>query len=283
MQWPECTQLGSVARRYLYGAIPKVACSSLKRWMIEFETRSALPPGYDVHRTAMKKFTLGALPSHESAALLHEPDVFRFAFVRNPWARLTSAYLNKFIPCRAPALGVFDETLGRSSLARWCDETAARIERFIRRRRSPILPAPRHQRLAEQFTFARFVDYLEKANLRTCDSHWRPQSFFLGQTKWNFIGRFENLSRDFDFVRNRLGSNVALPSENETRYRGVEVPQGSLAHAPLSALRTETNYPSYRAFYTDELRERVARLYADDVRRFGYQFDESAAQLSRAG
>ncbi len=66
----------------------------------------------------------------------------------------------------------------------------------------------------------------------------------------DFIGRTETFRADFDEVCDRLG--IAPPPEEPRRNAG---PGGS-----------------YRDHYTPAMRERVADLFAVDVREFGYDF-----------
>ena len=65
----------------------------------------------------------------------------------------------------------------------------------------------------------------------------------------DFVGRFENLARDFQTVCDRIGlSDVLLPHKNSTRHR------------------------PYREYYDDEARAKVERVCAADTRNFGYTF-----------
>jgi hypothetical protein len=66
----------------------------------------------------------------------------------------------------------------------------------------------------------------------------------------DFIGRFENLQADFDRVCKRLG----LP---RTRLPRV----------------SRTDHEHYARYYDANVRRIVARLYADDIKAFGYRFD----------
>jgi hypothetical protein len=86
------------------------------------------------------------------------------------------------------------------------------------------------------------------------DVHALPQSAFLigpsGEVEIDHIGRFETLEADFAAIAPRLSASP-----------------GPLPHK----LRREERLP-YRDYYHGDLRERVARLYAEDASRFGYRF-----------
>ena len=79
-----------------------------------------------------------------------------------------------------------------------------------------------------------------------------PQVLFLknmfGCIDMDFVGRFENLQQDFDTVAQKLGVDTQLPHLNQSRS------------------------VNYRTFYTDQSRERVAEVYAEDIEAFGYSF-----------
>jgi hypothetical protein len=64
----------------------------------------------------------------------------------------------------------------------------------------------------------------------------------------DFVGRFENLEVDFQTICNRVGINATLPHINKSDRLG------------------------YRDYYDEETRDLTARLYAEDIARFGYTF-----------
>jgi hypothetical protein len=66
----------------------------------------------------------------------------------------------------------------------------------------------------------------------------------------DFIGRFEQLQQDFDCVATRL-----------------ELPPQRLPRA------SRTEHAHYSRYYDADLKQRVAEIYADDIRAFGYRFE----------
>lgn len=71
----------------------------------------------------------------------------------------------------------------------------------------------------------------------------------------DFVGRFENLEEDFREATRRAG------------LEGVE----------LAGTEKRRSYPKpWRAYYSDGDRERVEALYGDEIRYFGYTFEEDA-------
>lgn len=67
----------------------------------------------------------------------------------------------------------------------------------------------------------------------------------------DFIGRFESLDRDVQTIFGRLG----------------------LAGPTLEAVNVSPDRRPYRHYYDAAGRDLIARLYAEDIDRFGYRFD----------
>ena len=83
----------------------------------------------------------------------------------------------------------------------------------------------------------------------------RPQIRLLvdqdGRLALDFVGRYEDLQASYDAVCDRIGlARSELPVKNRSDHR------------------------PYTDYYDDELRERVAEFYADDLAAFGYGFSE---------
>ena len=107
----------------------------------------------------------------------------------------------------------------------------------------------RHGRNARNKTFEQYI--------RTYTPHHKAfrgksQSYFLGNvSEFDFIGRFENLQDDFDIVCNKIGTP------------GLKLPH---IH--------KTDHKPYWEYYTDETRELITKLYANDIETFGYKFGD---------
>ncbi|MES1925757.1 sulfotransferase family 2 domain-containing protein [Salinisphaera sp. T31B1] len=82
--------------------------------------------------------------------------------------------------------------------------------------------------------------------------HFYPQSYFVEsedpRVALDFIGRFENLADDFAYIAERLGVEATL------------------------ALRNDSQRGNYEDYFTPKTRDIVASVYAEDIRRFGYEF-----------
>ena len=102
---------------------------------------------------------------------------FKFAFTRDPFARLVSCWQNKVVAGNKFGL-------------------------------SPQL----HEELQE---FSAFIDYVEGLDIDTCDPHIRSQSALIDINRMDFIGRLENFTSDFRYVSEQIGIRlVELPRLN---------------------------------------------------------------------
>ena len=156
---------------------------------------------------------------------------FKFTFVRNPWDRVFSAY--HFL--KKGGMNEQDQ--------KWANQELAPYESF------------------EDFV----KGWINQSNIWRY-LHFYPQCKFLCMPDTqkigvDFLGFFENLHEDFQYIGNRLSLNSgpALKHENPTSHKKLD----------------------YRDFYTDEMRHIVSEVYAKDIELLGYNFDNSslAAQL----
>lgn len=69
-----------------------------------------------------------------------------------------------------------------------------------------------------------------------------------GKLLVDFVGRFENLEVDFQTICKRVGITATLPHINKSDRLG------------------------YRDYYDEETRALTARVYVEDIERFGYTF-----------
>jgi len=274
MRWPERSFIASERHGFLYMPIEKVACSSIKHWIIKIVAGEETP---EVHDYARENLELQTLPVHESERLLRDPSLFRFAFVRNPWDRLVSAFTNKFIPNKSPAQRFLSEMTWRRHWRSVLSWVTAGLVAAPDEVNPPWIST---QPIAEQFTFRQFVGELEQLSPETFDQHWRPQYLSLGDQKLDFLGKFESLSEDFAQICRRLKIDYALPHKNQTPRRAVE--STCVADWPAARLAQLGSYPDYRQFYTDDLIQRVGKVFQEDVTRFAYDFHSSEASLHAA-
>lgn len=139
---------------------------------------------------------------------------FKFSIVRNPFSRMVSWY--NWL--------VYSSKLGKDKRGR----------------------IVQHPGTFENFLFN--YNRIYKKDRMTGYTFKKQQVEFIGN-KMDFVGRFENLQEDFDYICKRIGmKNIKLPVRKKTE---------------------ETDYKSY---YTRKLRDYIIHTFYDDLKTFGYTF-----------
>jgi len=214
-------------------AVPKVANTSIKAAL------TALMPAdiqelsndgrtersiYARHRDELFKRNI-RLYKHQVARYR---SYFIFAFVRDPWDRLVSCYRDKIEWGAIMEDGQRHDPRNRRLYLGQEFEREMHFDEFVRKVATiPDKRANRHIR--SQYTFV-------------TDRH--------AQLIPHFIGRFGNLSHDFDRVMERIGA------------KGVSLPH----------VRRSSEGTGHRSYYTEELAELVAKRYRRDIELFGFSF-----------
>ena len=105
--------------------------------------------------------------------------------------------------------------------------------------------------------FPSFVRVLEESLLFAHDAHFQPQAQILGSIELDFVGRFERYVESVGHALEAVGLGHLTTS---------------LGH------RNRTSDGShYSTWYDEESRGIVARLYAADIERWGYEFERDPA------
>jgi Sulfotransferase family len=156
----------SVRQKIIYVETPKVGSTTIKQILqyAEFGFDMSKMPTDDhdhVHDRARSPLKS---PRDNEAQFLHcleSTEYFTFSFVRNPFIRVLSAYLDKIV--------------GRPG-------TTTRIQQQMGIDPSSYIP-----------TFEEFVGIVYSQSIRDMNPHWAPQCFLLGidRVRYDFLGRFE--------------------------------------------------------------------------------------------
>jgi hypothetical protein len=163
-----------------------------------------------------------------------------YAFVRNPYTRLLSAWRDKFSRAH-------DAAHPPRALAR----TLPAVRRFASRRSLPLEDAAAH------VPFATFVAFVESQTEGRRDHHWDTQRSVLFTDLVAYRRTFK-LETEFAAGVEEILTRLELPTAGVSE---------KLAR-PLNASRQLTQ-PAFDA----ELAERVYRIYAGDFEQFGYERD----------
>ncbi len=147
----------------LWYEVPKVGCSSLKVFCEKND--------YEYNSVKLKH-----LYGHRNH--------FQFAFVRNPWDRLVSCFLDKT-----------KKTIG----------TKYQLRDYVK---------------YKNHSFTEFVHAIKNEDFSNCNRHHRLQYNLINHDHVNFIGRFENFQTDFEYVCNLVGiTQYNLPHWNKSKRK----------------------------------------------------------------
>ena len=229
-RWYYTLYIVSDKHRFVYLATPKVATTSIL---------TTLMPLFDFGDSEGSVHSSGGIHSSFNHSP-HQIDkanflagmgskyhhYFKFTFVRNPWDRLVSCYANKI--------------------------TEGQAETRLKKRKYGDVT------LRGDMTFKEFAEAVCRIPDEVSNVHWRSQHITVcddGLEKnilANFVGRFENLAEDFQFVAKEIGLDRA-----------------ELMH--LAKAKPRKGYP-YRDFYDERLARMVGERYREDADLFGYSF-----------
>lgn len=251
---PESGFIPNTEYKFVYCPIPKVASSSLKYLILRLsnlDNKTNLKIDDNIHIYVDKNLSFFSYKYYDVIKILSDESYFKFVLVRNPWSRCLSAYLDKLVKEKNTPLFSPD------------------IMTDICRYKKQKLDAE------SSLTFAEFVRYLSRTKDHKLNWHWKSQYSYLGSTKFDFIGKVENLEEDFEYIKNKLNLPDDLPYRNISLYtkdfssNPFDIHWSKLT--PLQ-LRNINYYPKYQEFYTEELIELVRNRYLKDVKTFGYEF-----------
>jgi hypothetical protein len=170
----------------VYIDIAKVASSSLKAALAGALGLDLDKAGGNPHEIEFPR-----PPELDPAGERLYPDLYTFAFVRNPWDRLVSCYRDK----------VRGEVEGFSGFSRsGVAHCLARFDVF-----------------SADMSFEEFVHAVARIPDAEADEHFRSQHDYVtnlqGEIAIDFLGRYENLESDFRQVAGRIGlpTRIRLP------------------------------------------------------------------------
>lgn len=178
-QWVISRSMVSNKRRYCYCRIPKCANSTIVNSLAYYDPEMTFDPT-DQRGKYVKEQTSRLLSAKSLTVSSFTGKYFLFTFVRNPYSRVLSAYLDKI----------------------------AVLEKKAYATNRQVIIA--YSRSGQDLTFETFVSYLENGGLYL-DPHWAPQTSMLpvGVKKIDFVGRVENLDKDLEYVVKYLfGENI---------------------------------------------------------------------------
>jgi hypothetical protein len=218
--------------RLIYVCVPKSASTTIKSAL------SALEHGVPASLQSLHKRRDSGLksPSHVGLStfyrLANNASTLRFSFVRNPYARLVSAWADKYQNKPLVAGDSFVDLYFTHRVA--LDDA---------------LPRGQHETLS----FPQFVEFATATADRRIDAHWHLQDDLLDMPgiKLDLIGKVETFPGDFSRVLDHARATDQI-------RQAIGFHLNPSRHNP------------WQEYYTDTLAARVYRAYERDFDRFGY-------------
>tara|TARA_B110000046_G_C13019699_1_gene410441 strand:- start:167 stop:3526 length:3360 start_codon:yes stop_codon:yes gene_type:complete len=171
--------------------------------------------------------------------ILSSSGVKKYSFVRSPYTRVLSAYLNKIEPYIEETRSANDDN---SYFYRvYCNVENYRIKNF---------PA---EKQVNFFCFLHWIQNVE--DTYTLNEHWLSQTALLRLDKvsYDFIGRFETLEQDAKMLLTKIECDVEFPSQSKIQF------------APTNANE------KIKKYYSEREVELVNNIYAHDFDALGYE------------
>ena len=107
-------------------------------------------------------------------------------------------------------------------------------------------PSHYQHEIIKEMSFDEFIEWRVNEDLKL-------QKRFVvnnkGELIIDFIGKFDNLSNDFQTICERIGINASLPYENRSAHR------------------------SYQGYYNGKTKNLIAKYYQEDIEFFEFTFD----------
>ena len=194
--------IGSVQKRLLYCPMEKIGTTFWRRvmYVLTAKNPSGFKTPYDVPiLTALKNDRQYYVPIQHAASALVKSSSFSFLFVRNPYSRLLSAFVDKLVPPNPHYWKAF----GSKAITAYRGGASTRSKLY-----------------GHDVTFPEFVKHVthgERTSLNV-DPHYistfsscRPCA-----TTYNYIGKMENFKDDALFILSKAGMNSSVKALSQS-------------------------------------------------------------------
>ena len=216
--------------KILFCYIPKIACT---QWKTVMASLDGTETKFWIHDARNFKL-LGNYPMEEVDGMLKT--YFKFLFVREPFERLLSAYLDKFLSGNPD----FHNNYGREIIKRYRPSGN-----------------PGHKNV----TFDEYLNYVINIGKGYWNEHWQTYDKLCHPCgiHYDFIGKFENLEQEAPYV---------LEISGISRKLNISFPE-------IKPSRTSSKVPFYYSQISKERLYKVLQLFGSDTEMFRYDLPQS--------
>lgn len=232
--------------RLLYCEVPKAGCSNWKRVLMVLGG-SATSTREIPHDAAHYANQLRRLESYNHAGIAERLRSYtKVLFVREPFERLVSAFRDKF---ESPN-SYYHPVFGRPIISRYrANATRAAL------------------RTGAGVTFREFIQYLLDVRRPVgMDIHWEPVSQLCNPCllRYNFIGKFESLEEEANFLLQSVGApgNLTFPDFKD-RNPLAERTSSSITQRYFAQLNSTERQKAFDFYYMDYLMFNYPKPFKD--------------------
>lgn len=232
--------------KLLYCEVPKAGCSNWKRVLMVLGGSATFTQDIP-HDAAHYANHLWRLESYDRAGIAKRLRSYtKVLFVREPFERLVSAFRDKF---ESPN-SYYHPVFGRPIISRY----RANATRTALRTGAGV-------------TFREFVQYLLDVRRPVgMDIHWEPVSQLCSPCvlKYNFIGKFESLQEDANFLLEGIGAprNLTFPDFKD-RNPLAERTSSSITQRYFAQLNATERQRAFDFYYMDYLMFNYPKPFSD--------------------
>lgn len=233
--------------KIVYQPIAKNACSSTKR-LVASLGGFAPAQGQGIHVALDSQNTGLQFKDHthdDVSAALNDDGWMRFVIYRDPLERLVSAYVEKFVQNRT-----------HPNQRRTIDGVIKSVFET---------DEPTEDDYEHGITFREFAEYILAENPNHLNSHWQPQTYYMGHVTFTHVYDVKNLGSLERDLRNHIGEDIELPKTNVSRDRSAELEYLPIAADLLPRDLANSKRLHIDSFLHDDLRARLSEYYAADM------------------
>lgn len=172
----------SLKNQYLFHSVGKAANSTVKFFLYAGEARGTRYKYESVHdRRSSPLVSPFQLSEKQLIDILEQKDFFKFTFVRNPYSRLLSCYLDRIVPGKSTPYKEFVRYIGKE--------------------------------VGCEVSFGEFIEVICSQSNKEQNNHWRLQyaDAMCDLISYDFVGRQESFSKDMEFVWKRIYPRFSVP------------------------------------------------------------------------
>lgn len=177
----------SLKNKYFFHSVGKAANSTVKHFLYLGEAKGTRFKYENVHdRRLSPLISPFQITEKHLLEIFNSEEFFKFTFVRNPYSRLLSCYLDRIVPKKSTPYKELVRYLGKD--------------------------------IGYEVSFQEFIEAICKQSIYEQNNHWRVQYYdtMSDIVDYSFIGKQESFAEHMSIVWSKVYPNLALPNFDST-------------------------------------------------------------------